>query len=130
MDPWACAGESGDDHVSTATKISRVRVGGYLRVPRVMESDGTRRVRVVATKGVWAVTRSFGAAGTDGYTVTHIPTGYAAVTWLTRAKAIKALRVFAGLPGDWSFTDPSQITKQQQRAGKKAIEQFLRGEYR
>jgi hypothetical protein len=80
-----------------------------------MVTGPTKRAKVIASKGVWALHRTPKKIG--GYTVTHVPTGWAATPSLPMRVAVKALRACAALPGDWSFTDAAAMTTQQKAAG-------------
>lgn len=94
------------------------RVGGWFMVPRELPDMPMRRVRVVAKRGLWMVNRSFGCVEYGTYSVTHIPTGLAAVAGLRLKVAMRALRKFAALAGDWTFSDAAKITKRQKKAGR------------
>ncbi len=61
-----------------------------------------------------------------GYTVTHIPTGWACVMTAHEiaAKAARAELLASGL--DWSFTNPRKLTAEHKRVGK-AIKQKYEG---
>jgi hypothetical protein len=75
-----------------------------------------RMVRVVSQRGVWCINTALPLNG-DGYNVTHLPTKFAALTGVSLAIARKAIKDFAALKGDWTFSKPEQMTPQQKQAG-------------
>ena len=85
----------------------------------VCRRDGVRlKAKVFACNGVWAVTSSIEPFDRDEmYAVTHIPTGLAAILSLSLRNAKKAMAAFAAVPGDWTFTDRTKMSKRQRRAG-------------
>jgi hypothetical protein len=88
---------------------SAIEVSDYL--------GGTFRVRVLARCGAWVVHKTIKRRG--GYTVTHEPSSLAAVTMIASLRrARQALREFASLPGDWTFTSEGGLSKRQIRAGR------------
>lgn len=59
------------------------------------------------------------------YVVTHVPTGYACLTGLTRDNALKAAEDFLNSGLDWStLTDPNAVTDKHKRIGKRIRQQY------
>ena len=67
----------------------------------------------------------FGVHREGGYwTVTHIPTGYACRTGLSKMKALELQREFHESPVDWSFSNPKKAPKKTQAWAKQAVKKY------
>jgi hypothetical protein len=57
-------------------------------------------------------------------TITHIPTGYAALSGIPERDAIKTLRVFHEAPCNWNFDDVKKVPRKTRAWGKKFAAEF------
>jgi hypothetical protein len=85
-------------------------------------------VNVVATKyGPFAVHRTLRHNGTQGesWTITHIRTGYAAVTSLwSKADALRLARKLTSARLNWRFTRAERLPKRTRERGKAIVVAF------
>lgn len=96
-------------------------------VPATTTSKPMEQVTVICAtlNSKLAVHRTIGARG---YTVTHVPSGFAARTMIRRKKDAIALMLRLDAAGDWNFRTPYGRKWEKQKAALKplvdAVEQY------